>query len=167
MCTDGRSQESRCVSVRFIFLGPSGQYTLLVLHRVSALLHTLLRRNLPLRSSAATLHVVGPSAGLAAVFRVRFLSRPSRLQRPSDTSSWSESPARRPRVARVVVAQPVWAALRPSGLAGSRAHLSSARIGSGVVGLEFLSPLIPIRLLVVLALPARRPPSDESWRPRP
>ena len=48
--------------------------------------------------------------------------------------------------------------LRPSGLAGSRARLSAARIGGGVIALEFVSPLIPIRLRVVLALPARRPP---------
>ena len=89
-------------------------------------------RDLPLRSSAATLHVVGPIAGLAAVVRVRFLGRPSRPQRPSGTSSWSESPARWPRVARVVAAQPVRPRtvrpLRPSGPAGSRARLSAARI---------------------------------------
>ena len=41
---------------------------------------------------------------------------------------------------------------------------SGTRIGGGVIALEFVSPLIPIRLLVVFALPARRPPSDRSWR---
>ena len=131
-------------------------------------------RDLPLRSSAATLHVVGPIAGLAAVVRVRFLGRPSRPQRPSGTSSWSESPARWPRVARVVAAQPVRPRtvetvrpLRPKGLAGSRARLSAARIGGGVVGLEFVSPLIPIRLRVVLALPARRPSLGRFVAARP
>ena len=34
---------------------------------------------------------------------------------------------------------------------------SGTRIGGGVIALEFVSPLIPIRLRVVLALPARRP----------
>ena len=61
--------------------------------------------------------LVGPIAGLAAVVRVCSLSRPSQDRRPSDTSLWSESPARQPRVARVVVVRPVRAA---HGAAGGR-----------------------------------------------
>ena len=45
--------------------------------------------------------------------------------------------------------------LCPSGLSGSRARLSAARVGGGGVRLEFVSPLLPTRLRVVLALPAR------------
>ena len=57
-------------------------------------------RNLPLRSRA-TLHVIGPVASLAPVVRVCFLGRFSQALRPPDASEspWSESPARRPRVA--------------------------------------------------------------------
>ena len=62
--------------------------------QVSTLLRTLPRRNLPLRSSA-TLHVVGPDAGVAPVC---FLGRPSQVRQPpmASESPWSEAPARRP-----------------------------------------------------------------------
>ena len=106
---------------------PSGQYTLLLLSFTP-----------PLRSIAATLHVVDPSAGLAAVVQVKFSqsskSAPAAVRYVGPVRGGEASPGG-PRMVRP---------LRPSGLARSRARLSAARIGGGVVLLEFVSPLIPI-----------------------
>ena len=119
-------------------------------------------RDLPLRSSAATLHIVGPNAGLAAVVRVRFVGRPSRPSGrpvrhrgpsrqhvgPVLLGSWRRSLSCRAQCGRSVL-------VVPPGPGPACQRLASP--GGGVIGLGFVSPLIPIRLRVVLALPARRP----------
>ena len=123
--------------------------------QVSTLLRTLPRRNLRLRSSA-TLHVVGPDVGVAPVVRACFLGRPSQVRQPpmASESPWSEAPARRPVLletwCRGLPGPRSIRPFRPSDVAGSRAHLSAAHVGGGVVSFKFVvasrseSPRSPI-----------------------